>query len=181
MGCETNTNFVLTPPDASAVDNKSNSVFHLASTTKVPNEKIEQGSLVKLEPQGRRLIHALRASGVNAHSLNTAGDTPLHTMKYRQFSSDVFGALVDAGLNTEARDQEGRSPLFKAISEAHDKHECRELFDTMVRSGCSIDTLDDRGRNLLFLVLTGDRSDLFPHLLELGLSPKHVDLDGNTL
>jgi ankyrin repeat protein len=169
--------------DASAVDNEGNSAFHLAAATKFASTKNENGREVKRELLGEHLIHVLRALGANPNTLNTAGDTPLHTINYRarDFPLDVFCALIEAGLDTESRDKQGRTPLFKAVNHSHNTYRCKNTFDAMVKAGCSFKTLDDRGRNLLFLVTVGDRSDLFPHLLKLGLDPKHVDHDGNTL
>ncbi|KAF2468345.1 ankyrin [Lindgomyces ingoldianus] len=157
--------------DASAVDNKGNSAFHLASATRFPSEG----------DAGGRLIKALRASGGNGNFANAAGDTPLHTMEYQGFQDDIFSALIDAGLDTEARDREGRTPLFKAVTVLQNDHNCKKVFDKMVKSGCRFDILDKRGRNLLFLVTADDRYKLFQHLIELGLSPTHTDYDGNTL
>ena len=169
--------------DASAVDNEGDSAFHLAAATRFASTKDEKGREVKRELLGEHLIHALRSSGANPNTLNNAGDTPLHVMNYRvrDFSIDVFTALVEAGLDTETRDKQCRTPLFKAVSDAHDTNSCKKTLDVMVKAGCSARTLDDRGTNLLFPVTIGDRSDLFPHLINLGLDPKLVDHDGNTL
>jgi len=157
--------------NASAVDLKGNSVFHLAAATRFPST----GDI------GGRIIRALQASGGDGYFANNAGDTPLHTMDYGQFSEETFNALVDAGCDTEARDHRGRTPLLKAVSVLHDKYECKKVFDAMVKVGCKFDALDDRGRNLLFLVTFSDRSQLFPHLAALGVNPKQTDYDGNTL
>jgi ankyrin repeat protein len=98
-------------------------------------------------------------------------------MKYMGFSTEVFGAMVNIGMDIEAKDRRGRTPLFKAASISRN----RQTADTMLEVGCKLDALGERGRNLLFHVTFDDRSQLFQHLLQLGLSLKHTNYDGNTL
>jgi ankyrin repeat protein len=125
------------------------------------------------------LFAQLRAAGADANMRNKSGCTPLHTLDFRNFDDELFTLLLEAGLDTEAKNDGGETALFVALKACSD-YELLKVCDKMVAAGCNLHAVDNKGRNLLH-VLKSLSPKVVQHLVEKGLNPKQTDVAGNTL
>ncbi|KAH7014372.1 ankyrin repeat-containing domain protein [Microdochium trichocladiopsis] len=110
------------------------------------------------------LQRLLRHPGMDANMRNAQGQAALHLLNMTPIEAykgniDLLAALVDAGADLEARDGQGRTPLFFMLEsdEAHVRP------DMMVTACKEI------------------RGPLVQWLLDAGADPRAVDREGNTL
>jgi ankyrin repeat protein len=98
----------------------------------------------------------------------------------------VFGAVlsgdlenlrlaVGAGVDINARDRDGRTPLFQAVI-AGKENLVREL----IRSGCDLKAKDASGKTALHLAAIQGRTACVNLLIEAGSPVDERDKDGNT-
>lgn len=88
----------------------------------------------------------------------------------------LLQVLVAAGVSLEFRDKSGATPLLtNALSP--------ELFQLLLGHGAKVDVEDNRGQGILHYMVQRDHPSVerLRELVRLGLDPKKVDLEGNTL
>ncbi|KAI3316527.1 ankyrin [Xylariaceae sp. AK1471] len=165
--------------DMSLVDEKGNGILHCLAV----------GSNTT-SPARPELIQRLHEAGADVNLRNYKGQTPLHVLSADDIYKDtaaargVIEALLKAGADLEAPDEQGLTPLLS--------HTCAP------RHGASTDAIklfaavgarvvgvkDVKGRNALHLFCIDQLSDIkvgAPMLIELGLDPMETDYEGNTL
>lgn len=125
------------------------------------------------------LFAQLREAGAEVNMKNNSGCTPLHTLNFRNFKPELFELLLEAGLDTEAKNNHGETALFSSLRCAS-SYDLKELCKKLVRAGCNIGAVDDKGRNLLHALEVLDPEKI-QFLVGEGLDPLHTDDDGNTL
>jgi ankyrin repeat protein len=156
--------------DCSGCDDDGNGAFHLAVAINYRDQnKGLQGSL----------FTQLRGAGAEVNMKNKSGCTPLHTLDFRNFNEKLFTLLLEAGLDTEAKNGGGETALFSALRDISD-YERPILCDKLVKAGCNISAVDNKGRNLLHALKSTDPK-VIQYLVEKGLNPKQTDDAGNTL
>jgi ankyrin repeat protein len=84
--------------------------------------------------------------------------------------------LVSAGVSLEFRDKSGATPLLTATRSP-------ERFQLLLDHGAKVDVEDNRGQGILHYSVRRDHPSVerLEQLVRLGLDPKKVDLEGNTL
>jgi ankyrin repeat protein len=84
--------------------------------------------------------------------------------------------LVSAGVSLEFRDKSGATPLLTNTKSP-------KLFQSLLDHGAKVDVEDNRGQGILHYSVQRDRPSVerLKELVHLGLDPKKVDLEGNTL
>jgi ankyrin repeat protein len=163
--------------DATGTDKEGNGAFHLAVSDRVGRSRQKEGLM-------RCLIEKLQAaSGADVNARNKRGATALHTLEAtHDFNDETFTALLDTGLDKEAKDNEGRTPLFNLILDIRYDHQRIALCKKMVEAGFRIDTKNGQGRSLLHVSSCGYHYvDFLRYLLQQGQDPLHTDNEGNTL
>ncbi|CAI6336777.1 unnamed protein product [Periconia digitata] len=156
--------------DVTGSDRDGNGAFHLAVGI---NYNDRNKGLQK------SLFTQLREAGADVSMRNNSGHTPLHTLDFRNFNEELLHLLMEAGLDTEAKDNNGETFLFSALRGVSD-YEFQRLCDKLVAAGCNINSVDNKGRNLLHVLKLSDVKTL-QYLVEKGVNPMQTDNEGNTL
>ncbi|KAF3925695.1 Tankyrase-2 [Arthrobotrys entomopaga] len=166
--------------DATAIDRDGNGVFHHALNILVEHDGINQNI-------HRRLLEA----GANLKLRNNDGCTILHDMFARYSNPDKYSSgfeetlewLLSNGADVEAKDNEGRTPLFHFIMNFYNK-EYEERFGRFLKAGAKLDTLDLKGKSLYHAAVWNPKGCIgaaFGMFSSFNIDPKRVDQDGNTL
>lgn len=156
--------------DCMGCDKDGSSAFHLAVSL---NYRDRNKGL--LGP----LLAALRAAGADVNLRDKSGCTPLHKLDFRSFNDELFNLLLEAGLDTETKNNEGETALFVALKHCSDWYRPK-ICDKLVAAGCNLNAVDKEGRNLLHTLKSSD-AKVVQYLVDKGLDPKQTDLEGNTL
>ena len=187
--------------DVHVRDNKGNSTLHLSLGSRhYPRLELEVVD---------KVVSKLLARGVQADAKNNMGHTPLelavlnsscslHTVKLLIQSCPDLEArqrclslverrpkgemdallqvLISAGVSLEYRDKSGATPLLTNTQSP-------ELFQLLLNHGAKVDVEDNRGQGILHYSVQRYRPSVegLEKLVRLGLDPKKVDLEGNTL
>lgn len=162
--------------DINAQDNMGNTIIHKASV----GHSIKKISILK----------TLLRLGCNPNIKNQDGFTPLHIY---QLAGSTFGdgtdqeviyGLIDAGADLEARDENGKTPLHRAVMTNKNAELVRLLFQhPTIKPNIAAKTMCG-GKTALHLVLQPGIRDAYQGLntlLEFGADPTWKDDDGNTL
>jgi len=88
----------------------------------------------------------------------------------------LLQVLVSAGVSLEFRDESGATPLLTNTRSP-------ELFQLLLGHGAKVNVEDNRGQGILHYSVQRGRPSVgrLRELVRLGLDPKKVDLEGNTL
>jgi ankyrin repeat protein len=143
--------------DCNVADDSGNTALHLAFCNSFDQDVIE----------------ALISSGLD---MNGKSVSPLLSLKAypKSEKKDILPQLVAAGLDLNARDKNGRTVLFNAISDLESLHQFLEL-------GCSPAVRDIRGSTIMHFALEqGASIDVIDLLIRAGGDPAWVDNLGNT-
>ncbi|RDL35394.1 uncharacterized protein BP5553_07325 [Venustampulla echinocandica] len=168
--------------DVNIVDNNGNSALHLAmkGTRKLDNVLLQ-------------LIERLVAGSGDTNLRNLQGQTPLHNLvgvvgcgaghRHLKLVEKIVTALLDTGANLEIKDSEGKTPLFRMVNFHHstEDQEYIDLCEKMIEFGARIDTIDSKGRNLLYDAVLKCQAKFIKYLIERGVDPRQTDYDGNTV
>ena len=159
---ENTLHFLRYSPDCNATNSNGDGPFHYAvkqwnTSVQVPEALLEAGARVNLR--------------------NNSGEEPLHVI---QDNRDFIPLLLKAGADLEAKDNQGRSVLFRAISAHH--REWESIINLLVESGADVHTRDYTGRTILHEAVRC-RLDLakLDMLVSLGVDALLADNAGNTL
>ena len=100
---------------------------------------------VESENPSTETLKALIKHGANIHAHDRAGNSSLHLAK----ESDILDVLINGGLDLEARNDAGQTPLLFAV----DRNRPSEaLITALIERGADIHALDPMGNSLLHLV-----------------------------
>lgn len=146
------------------------------------------------------LTRLLQCPGVHVNMRNANGQTPLHLLSLGETRSrhtwrwgkqddnkELLGALLAAGADLNARDNQGRSPVFFLInSYAHspsfDDAEMIVMCEALVGAGSRVDSRNASSRTLVHAAVErGSRGPPVQWLPDRGADPQAVDDSGNTL
>ncbi|KAM0559325.1 hypothetical protein ACHAPJ_004347 [Fusarium lateritium] len=140
-----------------------------------------------------KLSEALLDAGADPKLANSDGETPLHVLaaETRLYRNDCIQLLLDHGADIDARDSNGLTPLFFLVGRLVNVHEETDnLMERFIKASASLTTRDNEGRNLLHEAIRGiSHLDMahrtltlvYDYLIDAGVSPFAVDLEGNTL
>jgi hypothetical protein len=101
--------------------------------------------------------------------------SPLHLIAHLD-APHLVPRLVAAGLDVNARDATGRTPLSSALFDGASAAVVRALLD----AGARTDTVDDLGSTPLHLLRSPEAATILPWLLETGLDLEREDKFGGT-
>ena len=151
-------------PDLHLTDKDGNGPLHLAA---------------KVQHKDADLIKALTEAGADVGLKNRAGEQPLHTAWGYE---DPVRALIDAGAKLEARDNAGRSVLFRVVSRRSFDVDWKASVKLLLNCGADVHTVDYKGRSLLHeAVRLRLNSGEVQFLLAAGANPLTCDHRGRTL
>ena len=186
---------VLTLPDASALQFKSNTV-----TGNTPlHRAVARGETEK----ARQLL--AKGAGVNAR--NSAGETPLHlACRAEQAALEIINLLLQGGAEVSAVDEAGETPLHnaaqagrlelvtallgkQALVGARDNNgrtplhlaATAEVASALVKAGATLEDRDECGRTPLAGAAMAGNAAAVEALLGLGANLRAVDEKGGTL
>jgi ankyrin repeat protein len=181
-------------------DSRGNNALHLS---------LGSSHYPKIEPEvGDKMVSKLLAQGVPADARNDSGRTPLELAvlktncslqiveKLLQSCPDpearqrclslidsrpkdetdaLLQLLVSAGVSLDLCNNVGATPLLTNIRKP-------QLFQLLLDNGANVNAEDHRGRGILHYAVQSSTSvERLEQLVRLGLDPKKVDLEGNTL
>lgn len=195
---------------AAATDEAGNTTLHYAAaiyTTRFSCNRfgriITKRMLKAMERDNADLVKLLCRSGVSINARNAKGQTPLHLVargpdgwdeQERQrregkggftYQSIVWDAMLDLGADIHAECNDGETPLFAFARQSGLRREVNlNSLQWMMDRGASAAATDRKGRNLFFVCCfdpSFGNESTFGAIAELGVDPKHIDDDGNTM
>ena len=89
--------------------------------------------------------------------------------------ADVVASLLEAGVDPDARDQNGLTGLIWAGRKGR-----IDVADLLIARGALIEGADRRGRTALFHAVTYQRYDFVEHLAKLRANVSAIDVHGST-
>jgi ankyrin repeat protein len=162
-------NFLDHPLDCNVTDEDGNRPLHL-TLTGIHDYRVTA-----------KLIKALLAGGANPNLKNHRGQTALHLLTSHPHRDlwDFSSLLLKAGANIEARDNEGKTWLFRMSGSLYYNDDLQKCIDL----GARPDPRDFTGRTMLHeAIKLNDRTEgKLEKLINIGVNPKDVDYSGNTL
>lgn len=109
-----------------------------------------------------RAIEALAVKDLSIMTADIYGQTALH-LAARNSDGEIIKLLAGVGSDLEARDRNGRTPIFNAVISDN-----QEALTALVKLGAALNVVDSRGETLLSLTDTFNRVELRQFLLEAG-------------
>ncbi|MGD1946243.1 MAG: ankyrin repeat domain-containing protein [Croceivirga sp.] len=128
------------------------------------------------EQHGKDLFTYLEGLGLEANLTNSDGKNLLHSLAYRNKDLEVFEHYLGKGLNPNAQDSEGYTPLINAS-----RSNAIEVIALLANSTKDINALDNKGRSALTHAVSRNNEKTVKWLLENGADISIVDKSGNTL
>ncbi|KAF2448129.1 ankyrin [Karstenula rhodostoma CBS 690.94] len=165
--------------DVSIVDSKGSSALHYAA-------RMQEIELPNLKILWQKLLDA----GASPNRQDKDGETPLHVLGLSKFgykfSKESFEAFLDiVQPDTEVKDNQGLTPLFKMIDEwgNTDIRDMSAVLELLGKAGARFDVRDLRGRTLLHAAARHCRGNTAPMqlLVDRVIDPNSQDTDGNTI
>ena len=131
---------------------------------------------VAAELNSRYAIRCLRKAGARLGLRDSGGDTALHLVA-RSGGADVDSAqlLIDGGVDLEARNELGATPLHSAALA-----DCREMADYLISRGARADERDNEKATPLHYAARENAGGVAKALLELGADIDAKNREGNT-
>lgn len=165
--------------DVSLVDSEGRSALHYAA-------QLEDVELSKLKIVWKKLVDA----GASPNLQDKHGEVPLHKLGNKSWATvfakesfEAFLAIVQP--DTEVKDSQGRTPLFRMIDDCNNasKEEMLAVLELFKKAGARFDVRDFRGRTLLHAAARHCRDDTahMKLLVNQGIDPNSQDADGNTI
>ena len=158
--------------DLSLVDLDGYRAIHVAAAEAtnptVISYLVALGSDAEAEVSGRR--------GRCPWSVRRCADVPLHLAAARADAVHYVAPLLAAGVNVDARNQEGQTALHLAVKNATDE----VTVNLLVSAGASVDIVDLEGRAPLHLATRqcDTAMKIIPSLLSAGASPDQRGKEG---
>ncbi|CAG9982350.1 unnamed protein product [Clonostachys byssicola] len=136
--------------------------------------------LAALETYGKEnIVLMLLYCGADAEILNAAGDNALHVaLKNYGASRNIIEALLKSGVDPDARNRRGETPLMCSSS----PNDAEKIWDLLLAAGADINARDRKGHTIFWRqVKQAPRAkDDVRFLLDHGASPFVRDLQGRT-
>lgn len=89
--------------------------------------------------------------------------------------ADVIRALLEKGADPNLRDQEGETPLFRALNNFDP-----DIAGLLIAAGADVNARDDKSRTPLFYAMENGMSMVVRQLLDVGADPTVKNLEGQT-
>lgn len=124
----------------------------------------------------KEVFDYLQGLGISSKVVNEDGENLLHMISWENEDKSLFNHLINAGLDVNLQDKEGRTPLMNAAS--YNNLEIVQLLGEHVED---INIQDKKGRSALAKAVEINKPDVITYLLEQGADIKAVDKNGNTL
>lgn len=119
-------------------------------------------------------LHATLDAGVNLNGHDERGDTPLHWVAASK-DPNLAQTLIDAGAVVNVVNESGFTPLSIALDSGN-----LALMKVLLENDANLYLRGDRFGTLLHSAVSWEHTDIVMYLLEMGLSPYEVNVDGNT-
>jgi ankyrin repeat protein len=161
--------------DINTTDSDGNKIFHLIIQ-----------NLGKFNNEYFPFLQLLLQSGPNLNKKNSKGIPPLFLYKLggswqpdKGNDEQLLQALVDAGMDINARNSRGETILYQLIRR---KDAQIETAEKLVRLGADVSITANRGSKLLHYAVESERSmEWIQFLTSNGIDPASKDGEGNTL
>ncbi|ELT88636.1 hypothetical protein CAPTEDRAFT_47865, partial [Capitella teleta] len=88
--------------------------------------------------------------------------------------------LLNKGLEIDARDIYGYTPLFIVISSSSNETTLKMIVEALVTNGANVDTSDHDGDTPLHMASIRKHPSIVNYLLENGADPNAINNEGNT-
>ena len=122
-------------------------------------------------------VSLLLKAGANPHQCDAMGDSVLHIKGYSaRFATGVVQRLIEAGVDPNARNHYGASPLHMFASQNG-----VEAAEALIRNGANINQLDDDGDSILLQAIHSAVDDVAQLLLSYEAAYTSWDSMGNSI
>ncbi|ELU13439.1 hypothetical protein CAPTEDRAFT_98474, partial [Capitella teleta] len=125
------------------------------------------------------MIDLLIDYGADVNCAAQDGDTYLHTVCYLN-NVRVVKLLLNKGVEIDARDILGRTPLYIAICYSTNETTLKMIVEVLVTNGANVDTSDYDGNTPLHRASIRKHLSIVNYLLENGADPNAMNNEGNT-
>ncbi|KAF7550768.1 hypothetical protein G7046_g7911 [Stylonectria norvegica] len=167
-------------PDCNITDHMGNSALHRLFWKGTCRERFD------------RLLPALLKAGADPMLLNANGATLLHALADNKAlcSEDLVRLVVGYGIDIDSRDAKGRTPVFTVISNSTKEKDRIKQIEAFRAISANLHIPDAQGRSILHEAVrcfafrdlpTVDTTQVYKYLVDAGMSPLALDLQGNTL
>jgi ankyrin repeat protein len=114
-------------------------------------------------------VWLLLDAGASASKITSNHETCLHLLADScnpspQAALDIFNLLRTRGLNLEARDREGKTPILAVVWRGNDA-----VFNALTSVGASLDVIDSERRNILWFAACSQDYRIIDHLAKQNL------------
>ena len=124
----------------------------------------------------KALFAYLEGLGLKAEASNSDGKNLLHLLANRNKNSDVYNHYLEKGLDVNAQDAEGSTPLMNAA-----RGNAVEVVELLVNSAEDLNVTDKKGRSALAHAVSRNQPEVVKLLLKNGADVSAVDKSGNTM
>ncbi len=125
---------------------------------------------------GEALFAYLEELGLNPSITNNDGKNLLHLLANRNAEKAVFEHFLGKGLDPNAQDVEGNTPLMYAA-----RGNSLQIVTLLTKATQDINLKDKKGRSALALAVSRNKPEVVKFLIENGADVTTKDGDGNTL
>lgn len=144
--------------------------------TKGENALFMAAQGTRSKQHGKAVFTYLEGLGLDPNTINKDGQNLLHLLANRNKEVEVFQHYLDKGLDANAQDAEGNTPLFNAA-----RGNSFEVVQLLVNQVEDINTQDNKGRTPLAIAVSRNEPEVVKLLLGQGASISTTDKNGNTL
>jgi len=125
---------------------------------------------------GKAVLEYLESLGLSPNLVNKNGQNLLHLVSSRNEDKAVFTYLMDKGLDINAQDVEGSTPLINAS-----RGNALAVVQLLTEQIEDINGTDNKGRSALAMAVSRNEPEVVKFLLDNGADVSTTDKSGNTL
>jgi ankyrin repeat protein len=130
------------------------------------------------QPRNRDIWKILFKKRLNVDFKDEDKTTPLH-QAVKKGNDEIVGLLLEIGADIEARDKNGETPLFYAVSRSrHSGY--HKVLDILLEKGSNVNTVDESGATVLHHAAKSGSGSVTLRLIKHGANIKARDSDGLT-
>lgn len=125
---------------------------------------------------GKALFTYLEALGLDPMLINTDGKNLFHVLAHRNENVEVFQHYLDRGLDVNAQDVNGNTPVIAAA-----RGNTLEVVKLLVNAVEDLNVQDEKGCSALAMAVSRNQPEVVKLLLENGANVTVMDKSNNTL